>query len=304
MIPLFPEFKHIEISDKQEIHELISKYPAYEDFDFVNLWSWDIEDDLLLSKLNENLVVKFHDYSSSNHFYSFIGSHNVKNTIWQLLEISIGKNIFPYLKLIPEEVILSDDTLYNDFSVLEDRDNFDYIMSLNELSQLPGKKYLTKRRNLNKFIRSNPNIKVQILDLKNPYFHSQIIDTFEIWRKNKNPKDEESSHELHALKKLLSIADKLKLCVIGIYNTNSMVGFGIVEIVHDNYAIGHFMKADPTFKGIYEFFYKMLADELLLLGCSYLNIQQDLGIEDLRKGKQLWHPSYFLKKYIISKKII
>lgn len=75
MIPEFPKFKHIELIDKEEIEQITHKYPPYSDFNFVSMWSWDIKGEIRISKLNNNLVVRFTDYLSGNPFFSFLGDN-------------------------------------------------------------------------------------------------------------------------------------------------------------------------------------------------------------------------------------
>lgn len=73
MIPEFPQFKVLELSDKGDIEVFTKKFPPYSDFNFVSMWSWDIKGDMRISQLNDNLVVRFTDYLTGNPFFSFFG---------------------------------------------------------------------------------------------------------------------------------------------------------------------------------------------------------------------------------------
>ena len=88
MIPEFPQFKPIELSDKQEVEKITSQYPPYSDFNFVSMWSWDIKGEMRLSMLNGNLVVKFNDYITGEPFYSFLGKNKLNETAEILLNLS------------------------------------------------------------------------------------------------------------------------------------------------------------------------------------------------------------------------
>lgn len=76
MISQFPQFKELELEDKEEIEKFTSKYPPYSDFNFVSMWSWDVRGDMRVSKLNNNLVVRFTDYLTGSPFFSFLGDNN------------------------------------------------------------------------------------------------------------------------------------------------------------------------------------------------------------------------------------
>lgn len=73
MIPEFPQFKLIELSDKGSVEKVTQKYLPYSDFDFISMWCWNIKGKIKISKLNNNLVVRFTDYLSGNPFFSFLG---------------------------------------------------------------------------------------------------------------------------------------------------------------------------------------------------------------------------------------
>ena len=70
MIPEFPEFKKLELSDKEEVEKITSKFPPYSDFNFVSMWSWNIENKIWISQLYGNLVVHFTDYLTDGTFLS------------------------------------------------------------------------------------------------------------------------------------------------------------------------------------------------------------------------------------------
>src|SRR6185369_3066931 len=104
MIPQFPKFKPIELSDKEEVEGFNDKFPPYSDFNFISRWSWNLKGEMKLSILNENLVVHFTDYLSGDSFYSFLGDKKVDETASALLDFSVKKKFRSKLHLIPEVV--------------------------------------------------------------------------------------------------------------------------------------------------------------------------------------------------------
>ena len=75
MLPEFPKFKSIDLTDKKEIEEINKKFPPYSDFNFVSMWCWDIKGEMHISILHDNLVVKFTDYLTGDPFFSFFGNN-------------------------------------------------------------------------------------------------------------------------------------------------------------------------------------------------------------------------------------
>ncbi|MBU2329986.1 hypothetical protein KKG57_00785, partial [Patescibacteria group bacterium] len=129
MIAEFPNFKKIELTDKEEIDGLTKKYPPYSDFEFGSLWAWDVKEEMAISVLNDNLVVKFTDYTTGNPFLAFLGENEVDATTESLLSYSRENNFEETLHLIPETVAKELDREL--FVVEESRDHFDYVCDIN-----------------------------------------------------------------------------------------------------------------------------------------------------------------------------
>ncbi len=52
MLPKFPNFKKIELSDRKDVENITSRFPPYSDFNFSSLWAWDLEGEMGLSILS------------------------------------------------------------------------------------------------------------------------------------------------------------------------------------------------------------------------------------------------------------
>lgn len=301
MIPKFPEFKKLELTDKEEVEKITGKFPPYSDFNFVSMWSWDIKGEMRISKLNNNLVVRFTDYLTGNPFFSFLGDNMVNETVDKLLELSKKEGFGAELKLVPEEVIKGLDNTR--FKIEEDRDNFDYIYNIEHLSSLKGTKYETHRNQINQFSKKHINWKVNIINFHEIHHKKDIINLYEQWLKNKGGDllDKEYKNEFLALSKLLTIENLAKhnLVCFAVYIEGKLIGFIINEHINDHNII-HFEKAHIDYKGSYPFLMQQNSKILQNFNLKYLNFEQDLGIEALKFTKNKLRPSHFLKKYLIT----
>jgi hypothetical protein len=301
MLPKFPNLKKVEISDFKDIEALTHKFPPYNDFEFASLWTYDTRGKNEIGLLNENLVVKIQDFLSGDLFYSFIGTTMVDKTIATLLESCKKEGLEEKLYLVPEVSIkeIKDSSRIN---IVNDLDSADYILSIDELSSLAGKKYYDKRNLVNRFKKNYPEHNVEMLDLDSPKIQNELLELFLKWEKNKNKKSEDTEIELIAVKKLFSILNLLNVSGLGVHIDNQLVGFSTYHKIDNDYAIMTFEKGDISFEGIYSYLNHKTAIHLSELGAKYLNYEQDLGIPGLKKAKQLWRPVFYLNKYSISPK--
>jgi hypothetical protein len=302
MITLFPDFQRLELSHKPLVKTYTTKFPPYSDYNFNSIWSYNVENDIIISDLHDNLIVRFRDYITNEHFFSFIGSNEVISTAQMIMDYAVKANITPTLKLIPESTIQATPDIQNYFNVSEDFSNHDYIVSSEELSELRGEKHHKKAALSRQFSRLYPDHITKLLDLNQTDTHTHIYELFYTWEKEKSKNRSDTEHELTALKRILS--DNSDLTSVGIYHQNKLISFMITEITHGGYALIHFMKTNPNYKGISEATHQANSRYLSGKGVKHINLEQDLGIEGLKNAKLQWHPTHFLKKYIISRKKI
>ena len=298
MIPQFPQFKKIELSDKEDVEKFTHQYPPYSDFNFVSMWSWDIRDEVQISQLNGNLVVLFNDYLTDESFYSFLGNHKVNDTVKVLLDLSLKQNKNCQLKLLPEESIKNLNQEL--FIVEEDRDHFDYIFDVEKLSVYTGSDYAVKRTEVRRFLKKNEFIESRLIDISETKIKSDILRLNYDWLEHKKLKDPyfDIKNELIAIDRFLNSKYKGRSCNIGIFCQNSLIGYSVNELVSNDYAIGHFFKTNKH--GSFEYLMKETSKYLSENNIKFLNFEQDLGINGLKKSKLSYRPVNFLKKYSIT----
>lgn len=300
MLEKYPKFKKLNLRDKEEFDKYCSKFPPYSDFNFVSLWTYAVGDFCEVCMLNDSIVVKFKDYLTSEPFYSFLGNTRSKETIGELLKRSKKEGLKPELRLVPE-VNLIDDlvSISKTYAVSEDRDNHDYILSIEEISAVKGNRYYAKKNLMNRFIANYPNFFVCELDLSDVKVQKEVVGLFMRWAKGKNRSAKDIRIELNATKRLIMNNEVLKVCATGVYVKDRLVSYSFEEPVHDKHVMAHFGKSDYAYEGVVQFTERESAKYFNSLGYTYLNYEQDLGIEGLRKAKLLWHPIKYLRKFTV-----
>lgn len=300
-LPLFPNFRELTIEDKKDVDQFLKSLPPYSDFLFSSLWCWNtIPPSIKISTLHNNLVLVMPDYVTNKEFVTFLGSNKIEETLDILLNYSKNQTFEAVLRLLPEHNFKDYDLvkLHRRYHFIEDRDSFDYILSVEKLSTMQG---LYSKKNKVKLFQKNYKYKVAVEDLNQKSVQEKVMEFSKNWFRTHNKPATVNKNELLAIEKILKHSKELNAQVICVYVNNELIGFSIFEIFNKDYAIHGFQKANRDYKGIYEFIYHQMANYLKKQNCLYLNIEQDLGLEGLRQAKLGYNPQ-FLKKYSISHK--
>lgn len=297
MIPQFPEFKQLALSDKTDVEAVTHKFPPYSDFEFASLYAWDVQEQTKISQDHGNLIIRFTDYITGDFFYTFIGDNDVNNTAEKLLELSKTEGREVKLKLVPEETAKLIDT--QKFSVSEDRDNFDYLIPIALLKNYDTAATYSRRKSVRKFLEDFSEHTLSPLDLQN----QQVVERIQnvIIQSNKEHPERGLNNELLAITRLLKDAGTFHYITLGVFLDDVLVAFVICDIAQKNIVMGHFIKALRSVSAhLYSFLLNRMGHMLDTKGCTYLNFEQDLGLEGLRKWKTSFGSTEHLKKYIVT----
>jgi len=285
-------FTALTVSDKNKIEKFTRDFEPYSDFNFTSLYSWSLHSQVKYCLNKGVLYLILPDYITQKPVYSFLTDKD-PNTVAATFAKSLNKKALKY-DLLPQDVAERlDDNL---FEIKEDRGSFDYILDTKAFSSCKGKAYADIRYKFSRFDRLYDNL--ELLDFI-PNDSDQLKDALVLaktWA-NKKAKPELYKDEIYAFSRFLNfMKDNRSIETVAYKNKNRLVAFAAYETV-GNYAIGHFLKYDPTYAGIY---YKLVHEVCKRLSdndVEMLNIEQDLDIRGLRQAKMHLRPLKFLKKY-------
>lgn len=293
MITTFPSFTKLELSHKEEIQSLTWGFDPYSDFNFTSLFCWNTNNSTEISMLNGNLVIKMPDYITGKPIYSIIGDKRIDDSLNSLLQTS------PTLSLVPQ-VAVDHIESKDRFIIAEDRDNFDYVYSLEKQSDFNGHEFKYKRKRVGRFLRTNyEDLRINKIRFSLSTDRDLVKSAFRDWANDRSRNDAEIDHEKKAINKLLDNCNELELMGIKVIMGDKTVGFSINEVVQKDYAICHFQKAIVSYDHLDVFISNVVAKELKHFGCKYVNWEQDLGIPGLRESKTSYSYDFFLKKYSV-----
>ena len=109
------------------------------------------------------------------------------------------------------------------------------------------------------------------------------------------------NNERNAIKEMVSNFSEFNLIAGAVEIKNSILALAIAERLNLNTLVMHVLKADPNVPGLYQV---MMNEFLEASGGAfeYVNLEQDLGVEGLRRSKESYHPVKMINKYSISLK--
>jgi hypothetical protein len=176
------------------------------------------------------------------------------------------------------------------YSVSEDRDNFDYLYSREDLVNLTGRKFHKKKNLLNIFIRNNECQAKPLLE----ECRDDALEILDQWKKQ-----HDEPNDFIAAKEALEKMWTLQLCG-GIFYIN---GQPVAYCLGEELALGksfviNFEKAvlAEDLKGIYQYINQAFAS-ILPEKYETINREQDLGDIGMRQAKMSYRPVGFVKKY-------
>ena len=183
------------------------------------------------------------------------------------------------------------------FSQNESRDDFEYLYLTENLKNLKGKKYHSKRNHISAFSKAY-NWSYERLT---PSILPEVFEMADKWTAEmKKHTDDTKSVEVEnaSLKEYLPYMEKLNLRGGCIRVEGEIVAFTFGSPINSKVFDIHVEKALPQYRTAYtlinrEFVSHELSD------FQYVNREDDMGLEGLRKAKLSYHPDILLKKYII-----
>lgn len=180
------------------------------------------------------------------------------------------------------------------FTFTMHRGSCDYIYLTEKLAQLKGKKFHGKRNHIAAFEKAFPQWKYHEIDKSNI---DLCIDMNRRWEKEnleRNPRD--LSNEQKAIS--IAFENFFDLGLIGGFITanDSVVAYTMGEEINSEVFCTHIEKAFGDVRGAYPIINREFAKNTIS-SYKYVNREEDLGEEGLRKAKLSYQPDILLEKY-------
>ena len=314
------KFKDLSTSDRA----LIQRFTLYGerqncDLSFSNLISWRFLYNTQFAVIDDYLVFRFH---TGRHLAYMMpipkpqvmedGSYRVKpcdecsvKVIRTIRDDSIAMG-HPFLMLgvCNYMVDLIEQSFPDTFTIEPNRNFADYIYTRDKLINLSGKKLQSKRNHINKFKSLYPQYTYRPLteDLI-----PQCLELEKQWRKvskddtDEQDLDESLSIELRSMTRAFHRWDRLGLTGGTIWVDDKLVAFTFGCPINQTTFDVCVEKADVNYEGAFSIINQEFVKHLPEQYC-YINREEDMGNEGLRRAKLSYHPDILLEKNTVMEK--
>jgi hypothetical protein len=291
MIP----FEKIQTAQREKYNALLLKANKGCEYSFTNIRIWGRQQAAFI----DGYLVLFSQFDRKAVYPFPVGEGDIRPVLDAIIHDAKMRGIPCCITGLSEENVATLEQLYpGKFRFHCDRNAFDYVYNIDDLADLKGRKFQKKRNHLNRFRSLYPNWRVETLTPVNIEAVRQMAAE---WYETRLEHDPQADFQLEqrALRRALDRYDRLGLEGMVLYDGDRVIAFSIASQLSEDTMDVHFEKAredvDGAYTAINQAFSQYLRDKHLQI--RYLDREEDMGIEGLRKAKLSYCPDHMVEKY-------
>ncbi len=230
--------------------------------------------------------------------YLFPLGNNLKPTLDAIILDAKERDIPCRLTGLSQDECAMLESLYpGKFRFHIDRNSFDYIYPIEELAELKGRKYQRKRNHFNRFRQNHPDYTLCPITDENTIDVSEFLDKWYSDRLSADP-HADFHMERAAIAKALRYRKELGLEGLILKSNGQILAMTLGSLLTQTTFDVQFEKAldiaDGAYPAINCEFAHHLREKYPCL--QWLNREEDMGLEGLRKAKMSYCPERFVEK--------
>lgn len=280
------DFQELEI-DKIPIYKQYYDYTNAVgcEFNFVSGYLWSSEYMLRVTFYDDTLIKAYFRDDGKVWGYCLPSGKNVKGAAEAALRDARERGqepMFGYLSKSERDKL--EELFPGQFRFERSDDTQDYIYLTRDLAELEGKRFHAKRNHISRFYREYPDAVFAPLDEGNL---SDALRVMELWCAE-NDLDPDEHGEYAVLCEALNHFRKLEMRGAVLYVNEKPVAMTLGSEISDACFDINFEKALRGYNGSYAVINNEFAKTLTVY--KYINREEDLGLEGLRKSKLSYNP--------------
>lgn len=307
---MIQDFKQLIPESFPTIQHYVNLRPTYiAERQFVNQFIWSGFYQTQYATTENALFYKIQVYNDAGCFMPFCKEEDIISSFLEIKEYFntvLNKPLKMYLvDEVFTNIIRNHPELSQSFDFIEFRDGFDYIYEADKLRTLSGRKMHKKKNHLNNFLRNyEGRYEYRPLNCSNMdeviAFHKEWLNRRDI--NDANNKNNSIDKEEEGIFRLMSHCCAIDYRCGGVYIDGELMAYSIGSYDPSiECAFIHIEKANSEINGLYNFInQQFLLNEFP--DAKYVNREDDLGQEGLRKSKLSYSPLRLEAKYHIIQK--
>jgi hypothetical protein len=221
----------------------------------------------------------------------------LKKVLEKMDQIAVHEKVKLRLRRIPQRLALALQQIDPSLRLTEDRRTFDYVYRTEDLINLRGRKYHSKRNHISQFQRKYNSWEYRRIDAE---LLAECCELNAEWFYIHKDGERELTGEEQAMSLVMNNFQALNVAGAVIKIEGRIQAIAVGEPLNPDSAVIHIEKANTDFEGIYAVINQQFAADYFK-DFQFINREEDMGLEGLRKAKLSYHPALLVEKYTVSR---
>lgn len=292
MIP----FTRLTWADKRRYEQILFDSPERGcEYSFANINLWGKQQVAFLHD-----CVAFFSHFGGRSIYPYPIGNGDRRAVVEAILRDAGKRGIPcrFTGLTQTDARELEDWFPGRFHIRPVRDSYDYVYAIDDLADLKGRKFQKKRNHFNRFRTEHPDYQVLRINECNLPLISHMINDWFMARMRQDPEGDYMLENI-ALARATRNYVGLGLEGIALVEDGRVLAMTMGSRMSPDTMDVHFEKAREDVDGAYNAVNCEFARHLRLRmpEIKYLNREDDMGLEGLRKAKLSYNPHHMVEKY-------
>ncbi len=288
------DFQPITLEKKEEYTRLLQNAQGGCEYAFANLYLWGRQRAVVV----QGQLALFSQFSRRSVYPYPAGPGDKKAVLDAMIKDAAQRGIPCRITGLNQDIIAQMEAWYpGKFRFHCDRDSYDYVYDIHDLADLKGRKYQPKRNYVNRFKQNYPQCTLEKLTRENL---PQVETMAKRWYDARRQQDPSGDYHMEqsALKKAFRDFTALDLEGMALLQEDEVIAFTMGSRLNADTFDIHFEKALAGYDGAYAVINQGFARYLreAYPQVQYLNREDDLGLESLRKAKLSYGPHHLVEK--------
>lgn len=258
----------------------------------LNAYLWRNEFNIKFAVFDDTLIKAYFDKNGGIWGYCMPAGKNVRGALSEIFADAAERNGRVHIVLLTNgQKATLESMCPSKFNFVRSPENQDYIYLSEELSTLVGKKFHSKRNHISRFYKTYKDTRFETLDNSNK---SDALEVMYGWCEE-NGVNISEYEEFNAIREALDNFEEFKMQGAVLYVEDKPVAMTIGSEISPIAFDVNFEKALRRYDGVYA----VINNEFVktLTKYKYINREEDMGIEGLKKSKLSYNPVIILDRY-------